>query len=489
MLKGITWIRLLLLLVSLGATSSLQAAPVEVNFGHSSSSSSAASECEGESCEAASSSEASSLPVGLDVSQVLDVAEVTQSWEAHVNAMLSRFGFDASWSAKAFVSAIAVVISLTLIVLIKLATRRLKRRLANAKTRLRISQKRLGVYHRLANFILITFVLIFTLISLFVVWWGVESDAGFVSTASGWLVSFLSFTIALMLTVAIFELITAALERYFYRLSQRGSPRINTLLPIARNILYGTLLVILGITVISELGVDVTPLLAGAGVIGVAVGFGAQALIKDVLNGFIVIVEDLIQVGDVAAVGGKTGLVEKITLRKVQLRDLDGRVYTVPFSEISVVENYTKEFSYYMFDVGVAYREDPDEVIAVLQEIGEQMQADDEYADLILEPIEVLGVDKFADSAVVIKARIKTRPIKQWLVGREFNRRMKYVFDERNIEIPFPHQTLYFGEDKDGSAPPARLVVDKPVDEAANDTDKAQDDQAPAEQQEGDKPD
>ena len=158
-----------------------------------------------------------------------------------------------------------------------------------------------------------------------------------------------------------------------------------------------------------------------------------QQIIKDLLTGFVIIFEDLIQVGDVVNLGGKGGAIEKITLRKVQLRDLSGTVITVPFGEITIVENLTKKFSYYLLDVAVAHRESPDEVIDVLQAIAQEMQADAEYAEDILEPIEILGVDQFTDSAIIIKARIKTRPIKQWRVGREFNRRMKYAFDERGI--------------------------------------------------------
>jgi len=134
-------------------------------------------------------------------------------------------------------------------------------------------------------------------------------------------------------------------------------------------------------------------------------------------------------------------------------------VHTIPFSSISTISNLTKEFSFYVFDVGVAYREDVDEVIKVLHEIGEELIADPEFNALIKDPLEVFGVDRFDDSAVVIKARIKTMPIKQWTVGREFNRRMKNKFDELGIEIPFPHQTIYFGEDKTGSAPPAHVEI------------------------------
>lgn len=148
-------------------------------------------------------------------------------------------------------------------------------------------------------------------------------------------------------------------------------------------------------------------------------------------------------------------------MRKIQLRSLDGTVHTVPFSEVAVVDNLTKEFSYYLLDVGVAYREDIDEVIQCLRQIDEDMRATEKFGKKIIAELEVLGVDKFADSAVIVRARTKTRAHDKWSVGREFNRRIKQEFDRRNIEIPFPHQTIYFGEDKQGSAPAAKLELSK----------------------------
>ena len=212
---------------------------------------------------------------------------------------------------------------------------------------------------------------------------------------------------------------------------------------------------------LSELGIDIYPLLAGAGVAGIAIGFGAQALVKDFLTGFIVVFEDLLQVGDVVRVGDRAGAVERITMRKIQLRNLDGIVHTIPFSEVNIVDNFTKEFSYYLFDVGVAYREDVDEVVHCLLEIDEELRASNEFGDKILAELEVLGLDRFADSSVIIRARTKTKAHDRWTVGREFNRRIKQTFDQRNIEIPFPHQTIYFGEDKKGHAPSAKLDVNQ----------------------------
>jgi small conductance mechanosensitive channel len=202
-----------------------------------------------------------------------------------------------------------------------------------------------------------------------------------------------------------------------------------------------TLLMLLG-----EVGVDTTPLLASLGVIGVALGFGAQQLVGDLLAGFFHIFENQIRVGDVAVINGTGGAVQEIHLRTTVLRGLDGTVHVFRNGSISTLSNMTKRFSYYVVDLGVAYKEDTDRVCQMVREVVDDMQRDEKYGGSILEPVEILGVDDFADSAVVIKFRIKTLPIKQWEVGREFRRRIKYRFDQEGIEIPFPHLSVYVGE-------------------------------------------
>lgn len=273
-----------------------------------------------------------------------------------------------------------------------------------------------------------------------------------------------------LLFLTIWELSNAIMEYVGGRGSRASNARMKTLLPLVRNFLMFVLVLLAGMVLLSELGINVMPLLAGAGVLGIAIGFGAQTLVKDFLTGFTIIAEDLVHVGDVVTVGGRTGEVTRLTIRKIELRSLEGTVHTVPFSDITVVDNLTKDYSYYMFNVGVAYREDTDEVIQCLLEIDEEMRADDEFGSSILEPLEVLGVDSFGDSAVIIKARSRTRAHNKWTVGREFNRRMKYAFDERNIEIPFPHQTLYFGEDKAGGPQAAAKALFQPGQKGGDDS-------------------
>lgn len=229
--------------------------------------------------------------------------------------------------------------------------------------------------------------------------------------------------------------------------STEAKKRIET---IVRLIKQGGLLAIwvtMTLVILREMGVEIGPILASAGILGLAIGFGAQNLVRDFISGFFMILENQIRVGDVAIINGTGGLVEKINFRTTVLRDLKGVVHYFQNGNISSLSNMTNDWSAYVFDVGVAYKENTDHVVEKIQEVLRSMLNDDEYGERIVEEPEIFGVDQLGDSAVVIKGRIKTKPIEQWGVGREFLRRIKLTFDEANIEIPFPHSTLYFGED------------------------------------------
>ncbi len=239
--------------------------------------------------------------------------------------------------------------------------------------------------------------------------------------------------------------------------------RADTLSATISYLISATIVIIAVLTILPELGIKIGPILAAAGVVGVAVGFGAQHLVQDVISGFFILLDDQIRVGDVVDIAGKGGLVEKISLRIVVLRDLAGNVHYVRNGQIGVVTNMTKEYSRYVFDIGVAYREDVDEVMKVIREVDAELRQDPAFGSDILEPIEILGLDQFGASSVMIKARTKTKPIKQWSTAREFNRRLKKRFDEMKIEIPFPHLTLYMGQDKTGEAPPLKLAMEQPT--------------------------
>jgi small conductance mechanosensitive channel len=224
--------------------------------------------------------------------------------------------------------------------------------------------------------------------------------------------------------------------------------RVYTLTHIIRDVARIMILFVGMTMILSEGGIDLKPLLAAAGLGGLAIGFGAQSLVKDLISGFFILWEDSVRVGDVVEVAGVSGLVEEVELRTIKLRDLSGNLHVVPNGAIDKVKNMTKDYSYSLFDVRVAYRESVDEVMGILQEIAEDLRLDSRFAKDILEPLEMLGVDQFTDAAVMIKCRIKTEPLKQWRVGREMNRRIKNTFDAKGIEIPFPHQTIYWGEPK-----------------------------------------
>lgn len=225
--------------------------------------------------------------------------------------------------------------------------------------------------------------------------------------------------------------------------------RVNTLTAIIHGIIKIILWVILIILVLQKFGINIAPVLAGAGIVGLAIGFGAQELVRDFISGFFIILENQIRTGDIAIINGTGGLVEKIEFRTITLRDFSGIVHIFQNGKISSMANMTKEWSAMVFDIGVAYKENTQKVMDLMKQVGDEMQNDEEFKHKIIEPIEIFGLDKFADSAIVIKARLKTKPIEQWAVGREYRKRLKHAFDQNNIEIPFPHTTVYWGEEID----------------------------------------
>ncbi len=223
--------------------------------------------------------------------------------------------------------------------------------------------------------------------------------------------------------------------------------RINTLMGILYGILRIVIVSVLIMIVLVKFGVNIGPILASAGIVGLAVGFGAQEFVRDYISGFFMLLENQVRVGDVAIINGTGGLVEKIELRTITLRDISGVVHIFQNGKVNTLSNMTKEWSAIVFDIGVAYKEDVERVMKIIKEVGDELQMDPEFADKIISPIEVMGLDSFGDSALVIRARIKTKPIQQWFTGREYRKRLKKVFDRENIEIPFPHRTVYWGEE------------------------------------------
>ena len=221
--------------------------------------------------------------------------------------------------------------------------------------------------------------------------------------------------------------------------------RTRTLLSLLRSIGIVVVSVLTTFMVLGALGVNVGPLLAGAGVIGLAISFGAQSLVKDVISGLFILFENQFGVGDIIRVEGVAGAVERMTLRVVVLRDAHGVVHVVPNGQITKVSNLTRSWARVVLDVGVAYREEPDRVIGVMKAVGQEMYEDDAWKGSFIDPPEVPGVESFMDSAVTIRIVAKVLPLKQWEVARELRKRLKVRFDREEIEIPFPHQTVYWG--------------------------------------------
>ena len=223
--------------------------------------------------------------------------------------------------------------------------------------------------------------------------------------------------------------------------------RARTLGRIANQILWVLVWGIAVTLILGELGLNLGPILAGAGIAGLAVGFGAQTLVKDIISGFFILFENQFRVNDVIETAGVSGLVEAINLRTTVLRDVQGRVHVIPNGSITVVSNYTREWSRALLDVGVAYKEDTDRCTEILKRVGKSLEDDPHFGELLEGAFEYPGVESFADSAVLIRMMVKTRPLEQWNVMRELRRRIKHAFDEEGIEIPFPHMTVYMGDE------------------------------------------
>jgi len=218
--------------------------------------------------------------------------------------------------------------------------------------------------------------------------------------------------------------------------------RARTMASLLRTVGTAFIIVVAVLMALREIGLDITPLLAGAGVAGLAIGFGAQSLIKDVIAGFFILMEDQFRVGDVIQAAGVSGQVERMSLRTTIVRDLQGTVHFIPNGEIKVASNLTKEWSRAVLEVGIDYQEDLDRTLQVLAEVGRELAADASFGPMILEPPQVLGVESLGESQVTLRLLLKTLPSKQWDVARELRRRIKNRFDREKIAIPYPHRVV-----------------------------------------------
>jgi len=301
--------------------------------------------------------------------------------------------------------------------------------------------------------------------------WGLDAFSWFARGQLGarLLGSLVSITLTIAVAVTVWEIANAAIQRHLNKLSRDAqaarSARVRTLLPMLRTVLSVTILVFVALNILTEIGVNVAPLIAGAGVVGLAVGFGSQQLVRDVITGAFLLFEDSVAVGDVVQLGGLSGVVEQLSIRSIKLRAQDGSVHIIPFGSVTTVTNMTRDFSFAVLDVNVAYGEDTDHVVEVLKEIAVEMRQDPKFGPQIRDDLEVLGVERLAESGVVIRCRIKGEPAARWNVGREFNRRIKQRFDKLGIEIALPHQKLVIADGQrrpteDLAAAPAPAKVD-----------------------------
>jgi moderate conductance mechanosensitive channel len=311
--------------------------------------------------------------------------------------------------------------------------------------------------------------LVYVLIALVILQiWGVDLIGWASATLrTGFGAQLANIAVLLLTMFLIWELSSAAIEHYLEAVDETGtrverSGQARTLLPLLRTAFVAVVAIVLLLHTLSVMGLDLAPLLATAGVIGIAIGFGSQKLVQDVINGLFILFQDTISVGDLVEVGGHGGTVERMSVRTIELRDAAGIVHTIPFSEITTVKNWAKGFGYAELEASVANGEDVDEVMELLRQIGAELEADPQVGHFMLEPIDVWGVDAVAETGVVIKARIKTRPLKQFYVKRQFNRLM---FDELGIEMASRLQSVYLVPDKAEPAPPELSDETGPVPE------------------------
>jgi small conductance mechanosensitive channel len=263
------------------------------------------------------------------------------------------------------------------------------------------------------------------------VWWLKGSGLRLAIIAAG------SLVLVRVLRLVTDRLVRAVTERGTDRVGEREK-RALTLAGVIKTVGITSIALIAAMMGLREFGLDITPIIAGAGVVGLAVGFGAQSLIKDVIAGFLIILEGQFGVGDVIRTGEISGQVEQLTLRVTVLRDIHGAVHFIPNSELKIVSNLTKEWSQVALDIGVSYHEEIDRVVGVLERVGQELSGDSQVGPYVLEAPQVLGVDAFGESQVTIKMVVKTLPRRQWEVGRALRKRIKAAFDKEGIEIPYP---------------------------------------------------
>ena len=348
------------------------------------------------------------------------------------------------WNALLVATVPTVLFALLLAVLVKRSAARILRaalgdHLATSSPLVRAPLRLIAI----ATFVLITSLLLFPAFELA----GLQPHTGVpLATLKTW--AFDSGLRVVLIAVFAYALVrtTALLVRRFEHQVSQGTTldalerakRARTLGSLVHNVSSVSITIVALLLILDQIGVNITPVLTGAGIAGLAVGFGAQTLVRDIISGFFLILEDQVRVGDVASINGVAGLVEDITLRTIVLRDEEGAVHVFPNGAITTLANRSKDFSYYVVSLPLPYHEDPDRVTAIVRAVGDGLQADTRFGPFVLEPVEIMGVDSFDDWAVRLKFRIKTVPLKQWDVGRELRRRLRKALDAAGVHVPFP---------------------------------------------------
>jgi small-conductance mechanosensitive channel len=302
-------------------------------------------------------------------------------------------------------------------------------------------EDRANAYYPILRSVVMILIFIMTIVALLEAW-GLGILDWFQGNGLGGraLSALLLISVTVFLAVVVWEGVNAAIELHLTRLSESAqlarAGRLRTLLPMLRTALLATIILVVTLMTLDELGVNIAPLLAGAGVVGIAVGFGSQKLVQDLITGLFLLLENAMQVGDVVTLGGLSGTVEALSIRTIRLRALDGSVHIIPFSAVTTVTNQTRDYGYALLDVSVGLNEEPDRIVATLKAAADTMRKEPRWQNIVLEPLDVMGVERFVDMAWVMRVRMKTQPSSRWAVSRELNRRFKAIFDELGIESP-----------------------------------------------------
>ncbi len=243
-----------------------------------------------------------------------------------------------------------------------------------------------------------------------------------------------------MVAVVVWEAANAGVENKVASLTRAAqtarAARLRTLLPMLRSALFVGILIVTGLVVLSQIGLNIAPLLAGAGVLGVAIGFGSQKLVQDLITGLFLLLENAMQVGDIVTLASLTGTVEYLSIRTIRLRAVDGSLHIIPFSSVTTVTNQTRDYAYAVIDLPIGLNEEPDRVAGLLRVVAREMRAEERWASAITDEMEVMGVYAFNDSTWTLRLRLRTTPSQRWAVNRDFNRRVKYCFDENAVQSP-----------------------------------------------------